>query len=199
MKIVLIGDSHCRDLDAALSLMFPSFRIFTITVGAQINDIIASYISSIPAITTMNPAYIIIHMGHNNIVYHSKYNPTPDETPKSIAEQTITFANEVSSHHPTSKIYVSTIFPRTHTRTSTISPHDVVMYNKKAKRHGQRIQTLAQRAGLNHFMNNSMWLKISISLEDSSQFRGDGLHLSKEGAKKIIIEWLTILKIIDSA
>jgi lysophospholipase L1-like esterase len=196
MKFVLIGDSHCRDLDEALSLLFPSFKIYTISVGAQIEDIKAAYRSKIAAITASTPAYIIIHMGHNNIAYHHRYNPSPEELPKTVAEATIDLANEVRSHHPTSKIYVSTIFPRTHTRTYTLSPHEVVMYNKKAKRHGQRIQTLANRESLNYFMNNRMWHQISISLEDSNQFRGDGLHLSKEGAKKIMIEWLTILKII---
>jgi lysophospholipase L1-like esterase len=194
MSFVFIGDSHCRDLARSFQLNFPLHRYHKIKVGGQMDAIMDQYRMEIATINRLHPKYIIIHMGHNNIVQHPIYNRSP-EMAKQVAEENIEFANEIRLNHPYAIIYVSTIFPRTHTPSSSITLPDVKEYNKIAKRHGKRIRSLAKAAGLNSFINNTSWHKISAAIENTTLFQADGLHLSPSGCKKILIEWMSILNL----
>ena len=192
MQIIFIGDSHCRDLARAFGILFPTHHLYTIKVGGSMDSIMDKYHQKIGIITFLKPDYIVIHMGHNNIVYHPIYNRSPDMA-KQVAEININHANEIRTNHPNAKMFVSTIFPRSFTRSSALSLPEVKEYNNIAKRHGKRIRSLAKAAGLHSFINNSSWLKISIAKEDSTMFHLDGLHLSPAGCKKIITEWMSLL------
>ena len=194
MQLILIGDSHCRDLARPFQINFPSHRCYNIKVGGQMDAIMDKYRYKITTITNLNPDYIIIHMGHNNIVHHPIHNRSP-QMAKQVAENNIEFANEIRLNHPNATTYVSTIFPRSFTSSSAISLPAVKDYNNIAKRHGKRIRSLADATGLKSFINNISWHKISIAKEDSTMYQADGLHLNPTGCKKILIAWMKILSL----
>jgi hypothetical protein len=157
-------------------------------------DIMAKYRTEIATINQLDPHFIIIHMGHNNIVFHPIHNRFP-QMAKQVAESNIEFASEIELNHPKAVIYVSTIFPRTFSYSSPMTLQEVKDYNSIAKRHGKRIRSLSKAAGLKSFINNSSWHKISIAKEDTTLLQQDGLHLKPAGCKKILIEWMTILNL----
>ena len=199
MNVLLIGDSHMgRGLGQVLNNLSTSISTFTVLIPRTIDLITLEYRSKLQEIYLFNPDVIVVHLGHNDMVRHPIHNLNPSVS-TTVASSTITFADEIHYNFPTATIFISAIFPRTHTDSSMLSSPEIISYNKIAKRHGQRIRTFAKIAGYKYFINNSMWHKISNSIEDPSIFLLDGLHLNPTGQLTILFEWLESIARSDSA
>jgi lysophospholipase L1-like esterase len=192
MKLVLLGDSHCRELANVFAELTSSITVYTVFVPLDITTITLHYRSKINIINAYNPDVILIHLGHNDLVYHPIHNVSPSNS-STVASNTITLANEVHQNHPNSTIYISAILPRTFTHKSRLTKPQVSSYNKMAKRHGQRIRTYSEIAGFYSFINKPMWSKISAAIEFSTYYHKDGLHLNHDGQTALVGEWIKIL------
>jgi lysophospholipase L1-like esterase len=189
MKLLLVGDSHCRELGPALTKHAPSTTTLTVFLPRNINAITLKYRTKIQTINSFRPDVVVVHLGHNDMVRHPIHNLIPSVSTV-VASATIILANEIHLNHPYATIFISVIFPHTFTSTSLLSSPEISSYNKKAKRHGQRIRTFSTTAGYNCLINNVMWSKISNSIEEPSFFLLDGLHLNSTGQTAIVKEWL---------
>ena len=161
------------------------------------DEIIRQYRRQLRAITRFRPDIIVVHMGHNDMVRHHRKNPTPSLS-TTVAQRTIAFCTQVQANHPHSQIYISATFPRTYTRRSSLTCPEVNSYNKKMKRQGQRLITLASLSNFNCLINNTMWKKISASIENDALYLPDGLHLNSEGQTAIIKEWLADINYVEN-
>jgi lysophospholipase L1-like esterase len=193
MRILVIGDSHTRDLDTSINFLRPHYLTYRITVGSQTGQIITKYRQELPFILHFNPTVALVHMGHNDIMIHPSLNPFPTH-PRTVAAQTIAFGNELTTNHHGISIYNSSIYPRTLTHDSYLDEYDVGSYNKKAKRYGQLLRPLSHQAGYNCLLNNILWRRISKSIEESAHFTRDGLHITKEAKLLVAQEFLSILE-----
>ena len=192
MRVIIIGDSHTRVMASYIERISNQCQFYTVSVSSDTPSIIAAYHANLPAIVTFQPEICILHTGHNQISFHKFRNPKPIVS-STVAADTIAFANTIRQNHPNIRIILSSVFPRTYTEQSNLNKTSVLAYNKVAKRHGQRIATLAGRNHYEFTHNMPMWKKICIQLEDSSLFLRDGLHLNPAGNRAIAINWLTAI------
>jgi lysophospholipase L1-like esterase len=186
-----------RGLDQVLNNLSTSISTFTVLIPRTIDLITLEYRLKLQDIYHFDPDVVIVHLGHNDLVRHPVHNLNPSVS-TAVASSTITFADEIHHNFPAASIFISAIFPRTHTDSSLLSSPDIISYNKMAKRHRQRIHTFAKIAGYKYFINNIMWHKISKSIEDPSLFLPDGLHLNPTGQLTILFEWLESIARSDS-
>jgi lysophospholipase L1-like esterase len=189
MRVLIIGDSHCRELDVALIHNRRSIHTYSVYAPRKIPNIVLRYQSELANIIHFAPTALILHLGHNDIAYHHHLNGNPTH-PRTVAQNVVQFAQLVANNHPGIQIFISTVYPRTCTPTSYFGPHDTISFNKKMKRYGQHLRTLTNAAGFTIFLNNIMWRRISRSLEEASHFSDDGLHLSIEAKIIVTREWL---------
>ena len=193
MRILILGDSHARDLDAAIVHLRPTYHTYTITAGRRMVPIVYRYRQNLPAITQFHPSVAIVHMGHNDIVQHPNLNPIPTH-PQVVAARILTLSNEIELNHPGIIIFNSSIYPRSCTHDSILDSHQVVSYNKKAKRYGQMLRSLCQNAGYHCLLNNILWRRISRAEEESTHYHADGLHITMEAKLLVATELLPQLE-----
>jgi hypothetical protein len=137
-KIMILGDSHCRGMDEALKSHDDSIHTLAIILPRGTEAIAEKYLSSYTCANIFNPDIIFLHCGHNDLVYHSSLNPHPINS-EDTREHTITLASLLQRNHPNAKVFISALFPRTHTNKSTLLKEEVAAFNRLAKRHGQRL------------------------------------------------------------
>jgi lysophospholipase L1-like esterase len=196
MRLLIIGDSHCRTITNSLRELFPQIMIYSISVGSQIPAITFQYRAELIPITNFRPDHAIIHMGHNDLAWHPSKNKRPAIS-RDVSRRTIALANEILLNHPNIMITISTVFPRSYKRDSVLNKIQVVKFNTTAKRHGQRLTTRAREAGHMALYTKALWKKISIALEEPTFFRLDGLHLNEAGTNMIAMEWSTALGLVQ--
>ena len=189
MRLLIVGDLHCRDISPAIKALNTDNMIFTVFVGSHIPAITLSYRSKIHAITNFRPDLVVIQLGHNDISWHASKNPRPIVS-RDASALTIGLAREIKRKHPNVQVIISSVFPRTFTAKSLLNKAAVHKYNETAKRHGQRLHTRATEAGHVCLYTKALWMKISASIENPSFYLPDGLHLNPLGNTAIAKEWL---------
>ena len=190
--ILILGDSHTRDMNTAFKKILPSCLTFIITVPAGLNAIIYKYRSMLHHVVTFNPSIVIIHAGHNDIVFHHHHNPHP-RNPRTVTDEILQLVDELCTNHPTIQPFISSIFPRTFTARSYLPEPEIIPYNKKIKRHGQHLLSITEDTAITTLLNMCLWHRISSAIENSEPFDEDGLHLTKEGKLAVVQEWLSII------
>ena len=129
MQFLIIGDSHCKDLVAIVTKLYPGSCTFVHTRSRNNEIIINAYRENHNNVKSVRPDIIIIHMGHNNISYHHRYNTMPQGA-KSVTEQNVAFARELKQNYPHARIFLSPIFPRTFTYGSSLNEYEVMQITK---------------------------------------------------------------------
>jgi lysophospholipase L1-like esterase len=165
MRLLVIGDSHCRTITQSLRELSPNTMIYAISVGSQIPIISLQYRAELQAIINFRPDHAVIHLGHNDLAWHPTKNKRPAIS-RDVSRRTIALANETMTNHPTITITISTVFPRSFKRDSILTKAQVSKFNATAKRHGQRLTTRAREAGHTALYTKALWKKISIALEE---------------------------------
>ena len=190
LKLLIIGDSHCKsDILSHLKQIVPDILIFCISVGGQIDEITQRYSDRYDAIVDFDPTAIIIHLGHNDLTFHHTHNKDPS-TSKIVTVDTLEFTMDVVRNIPSTPLAISSVLPRTFTDSSLLSECDVQAYNRKAKRHGQRLVTEGKKIHTPIILNNRFGKRISRAEEHSNLYLPDGLHLNTEGLDALATSWI---------
>jgi hypothetical protein len=188
-NVLVIGDSHCRDLDVSIAKAYPNVKSYIISVGQQTDSIMEAYFHELQQVTSFKPDFIILHTGHNEIAYHRTKNTIPKDSTQTTVI-TISAATVLQNDHPKAVIIISSIFPRCLTMKSSLRQQDLLHYNRTAERHGRRLHTEASKIHLHVFKNNFMWKSKSDILVKTHLFLRDGLHLTNEAKSYVISRWM---------
>jgi lysophospholipase L1-like esterase len=174
----LINDNH------------PLMQILVITKARTLPEVISFFmtIKRREAIQ-FNPDWIILHVGHNDIIEHCYFNKHSQYT-GNIADLQVQFARNLQTIVPQSTISCSSIFPRTSTPRSNLSGHDTAAYNRIAKRYGLRLRQLSTIHHLHCSLNMAMWTQVYRARENTAMFSGDGLHLTPAAKRRIGDDWI---------
>jgi lysophospholipase L1-like esterase len=194
-RLLLVGDSHTKDMQPIFISCVPknhAITTFPIQLGQVVNDIASKYRDNLQEIYHYDPTVAIIHVGHNSMVFHHYYNQNPQH-PRIVGNDTLNLASEVLRNFPQCRTFISTVFPRTSTDNSLLSPQDVSSYNQKVKRHAQYLCSITRYTSLTVLKNMCLWTQVSRAIENPDHFDIDGLHLTKAGKKAIIQEWLPLI------
>jgi hypothetical protein len=92
-RILLIGDSHTRDMNNAFLKFLPSTPVYTVTMPQGIEEIVHKYCTNRTQLTNFDPTIAIIHAGHNDIVFHHRHNTHP-RNPKIVTDQIMQLVND---------------------------------------------------------------------------------------------------------
>jgi lysophospholipase L1-like esterase len=179
-------------MDAALKKHQSPCTTYLITVPSGLDSIIQSYRYNLHSIINFDPTLIIIHAGHNDIVYHHYHNTQPTY-PRLATQNILQFTQELTTNHPNARLAISSIYPRTYTSRSYLSNKQVSSDNQKAKRYGSNLKTITSTSPITCLLNNCLWLRISKSEEQSTCFDLDGLHLTNDAKDLVAIEWLSVV------
>jgi hypothetical protein len=133
------------------------------------------------------PDYVILHSGHNDVVFHPKYNPKPQHI-KHFFHVILEFLHLLEENHPTARVIYSSLLPRG--ASSRMSEGEKDSYNRLACRFGVRATTSCQSEGFMVLQNFCMWKSVRQSIEDVSLLDEDGLHLNPLGKKTLIQFWI---------
>jgi hypothetical protein len=194
LRIFILGDSHVRDMDCTIVSTFPKIKTFTISVPRKVEAMMLRYTDRLDEILHFNPDHIIVHIGHNELAYDDLMNPVPKDSTQTtdITLRTITI---LRTNHPSAKIIVSAVFPRSFTHHSHMTYLDLCHYNDTAKRHGKRVRSRMDELGIRVELNMPMWSCITKRQENPSRFLKDGLHLTS--AAKAVITEVWIINILN--
>ena len=189
-KVLIVGDSFVRRAEDILRKLYPSLNLMVVALGQQTPDILELYYSCLPRINRFGPTHVILHEGHNQMAKDKHRNPVAMIS-RDVADYTLKFALIIKRHYPLARVFISAMLPRTFSHRVAFTRSDVMAFNTRAKRHGQRVRTLAGRNGLECVINNFVWRTITTSTEESDYYENDGIHLDAGGMKMQTREWLT--------
>ena len=193
MNLLIVGDSHCRDMDTDIHNYHPNMNIMIVTKSRGIPAITRRYNASIRDITNFMPNIVVIHCGHNDIMRHPKHNRHPIFITAAIRLQ-VQLATTIRTDFPNATILCSAVFPRTWKQAGRLTKEETTSYNWMAKRYGQRLRSECLANNLLFTFNMIMWAKISKAVEVPKYYLSDGLHLDTNG--RIIIGQCWIDEII---
>lgn len=192
MRLCLITDSHGKEMDDYIRQIDPSVEVFSIIRGSNMSVIYQTYLGSISELRVFSPDVIILHMAHNNLLFHPVKNryPTPMNE---VVQKTEDFVAHIKSTMPGVAVSVSCMFPRTVTNQSLAAAYpfgenDRVSFNEMAMRYREKISD--RRRGLTVIFNKMMWKGQKARKEDTSLYGTDGLHLNPVGKQTVAMEWL---------
>jgi lysophospholipase L1-like esterase len=192
MRLLLLGDSPMREMDEAIKAINDECTTYLISVPSNLQSNTNQYRNNLQAITHFNPTNVIIHAGHNDIVFHHSSNRHP-RNPRLVTHQIIQLINELSLNHPNIKPAISSIYPRTFTYRSYLAEEEVASYNQKAKRHGSHLKSTTRNTNITYLLNNCLWHRVSKAEENTDSFDNGGLHLTDVAKELVAREWLTII------
>jgi lysophospholipase L1-like esterase len=192
MRLLIIGDSHVREMDDCIRATHPHIEIMAVIKPRNTIQVIHHFNQHARAEALLfNPDWIALHAGHNDIVHHNKFNPNP-QFARNVATQHVRFARNLQIIFPHATMLVSSIYPRTSTYTSNLSLPETGAYNRIAKRYGTRLRELSLPHNIKCSMNNILWRRISKAEEEAGLYSSDGLHLSIDGKTQVGIEWVNV-------
>jgi hypothetical protein len=111
MRLLIVSDSHGRGLEAIIQRDYKDWNVMTVWVGAQLEYVRSKYYDQMQEVYEFNPTYVILHVGHNDIMYHPHHNDSPQHI-KYYFPEVIEFLQLLQGYHPLTKVFYSTIFPR---------------------------------------------------------------------------------------
>jgi hypothetical protein len=197
-RIMIVGDSNCRDLDKTLDDHFPNVRIYVISVGAQTDQVMMEYNRCKTQAYLFDPNFVVLHTGHNDLAYHRFKNTCPKDSTQTT-KLTLDAATVIGTNHPNATMIVSAVFPRALSFKSPMRQLDLQHFNRTAARHTRRLAAEARETDITIFMNNFMWKKKADLIPKTQLFLQDGLHLSTPAKKYLVTKWLDLMFLIQKA
>jgi hypothetical protein len=95
MRLLIVGDSHCRHMKANMKISHPHIQTLVIFRPQAIEFIAESILDTRRnEAIYFNPDHVIIHCGHNNIVPHPVHNTNPLFS-QSVIDLQIQLAQEI--------------------------------------------------------------------------------------------------------
>jgi hypothetical protein len=190
MRLLIVSDSHGRGLDAIIHRNYKDWTVMTVWVGAQLSYVRSKYHDQMQEIYEFNPTCAVLHVGHNDIMYHPRHNETPQHI-KYYFPEVVDFLHLLQGYHPLTRVFYSTIFPRS--EGYEMSAVEKKKYNVLAGRFGVRAKSTCANEGIGFIQNSCLWESLRQCEESSEMISRGGLHLSKEGQIQVVKEWIGIL------
>jgi lysophospholipase L1-like esterase len=187
MQLLLVADSHGRGMASVIEGIDKDWEVMTVRVSGQTDDVRAQYVKSLPEIRHFNPETVILHVGHNNLSYHSHHNPDPEHV-KEFFPSVLSFVSQLQANHPVARVIYSSVFPRS--TGPLMSDSERHSYNKVASRYGCLTQSTCKQNGINFVLNGALWISVRKARENPVFFLGDGLHLRKAGQEIVARDWM---------
>ena len=188
-NILIVGDSHCRELDGIITKTYKKLNVYVVSVGRQTDEIMAAYTNELEAIFAFEPDTVIFHSGHNELAYHRTKNLTPKDSTQTTVI-TINAAAVLKVNHPNAMIIISSVFPRLLTFKSSLRQLDLAHYNSTAERHGRCLKTEANKIELHVFLNNFLWKSKQLKTVKCHHYLRDGLHLNDKAKAYVTSRWM---------
>jgi hypothetical protein len=197
-NLLIIGDSHVRDLDVIIEKSFKKMQVYVVSLGSQTDQIMAVYNNELHAINSFDPDTIVLHSGHNELAYHKSKNLTPKDSTETT-DIVINAAAVLKANHPHALVIVSSVFPRLLTFKSSLRQLDLVHYNRTAERHGRRLKAEAINNDLEYLMNNFLWKSKKLYTVKCHHYLSDGLHLNDKAKAYVVSRWMTEINRLQKA
>jgi hypothetical protein len=195
MKVLILGDSHCRDMDklANTKATTPPLTIHVISVGGNTDAIMAKYRDDLAKVLTFGPDFIVMHTGNNELAFHTSKNPSPKDSTETTLV-TLQAADILHANHPQAVIVLSAAFPRILSRYSPFTFEDLLHYNGTVKRHSNRLRSEATNHHYQAFLNNLLWKDKNNLIVKTQYYMSDGLHLTNKAKTIVVNDWISRLK-----
>jgi lysophospholipase L1-like esterase len=190
MRLLLVTDSHGRDLADIVHRSYKGWTVYSVIVGQSTDAIRTAYERQVRAAIQFRPDYIVLHCGHNDVVYHPRYNENQQHI-KHFFPEILEFLGLLAANHPLSRVFYSSMLPRG--EGPLMNSSEKLKYNKLACRFGVRAATSCHEAGFEILKNFCMWESVRQSVEDDSLLDDGGLHFNLAGKKKLVHSWLSII------
>jgi lysophospholipase L1-like esterase len=192
MRLLILSDSHGRGMSRAMEAIDNGMHVMTVRKGRKIPSIRGLYRDKISSIRRFRPEVVLIHVGHNDLVPHTLFNPRPLFI-TSILHQVRELVQEVSATLPGVYIVVSSILPRV--TGDGFGSEAVGRYNRLAKRFGEMVRSASRNAGAFFLstVNRIMWGRIARNEPLHGFHKSDGLHLNAEGRRRLAHGWIRLL------
>jgi lysophospholipase L1-like esterase len=187
MRILLLADSHGIGMDMKLMARISGSVVMSIQVSQRTSLIRRKYMIKLREVTRFRPDIVLLHTGHNDIMYHHVHNRHPTHL-KYYFEELQRFCYVLRSNHPQALFVMSSAFPR------TVGPYmDIVkkrQYNRLAVRFGAMVRSYAIQQNFGYVLNSELWVSIRQLEEHAGLFRTDGLHLTSAGQNIVADGWV---------
>ena len=192
MRLVLVTDSHGRGLAVELVAQRPDFIIVTVRVGRKLSAIRGLYRRRLRALQRFQPDIVVMHLGHNDLVAHTSYNPRPLFI-TAVMHQIMEFVSEIRVTLPRTRIIVSSVLPRV--ESCEFNAEKTVKYNRIARRFGEMVRSAGNKPGANFVgtINRGFWGRIARCEVLPNNHLTDGLHLSESGKALLIRGWIAMM------
>jgi hypothetical protein len=191
MKLMIVADSHGRDLQSIIKRLEPDWNILVIWLGQKTSLLRQYYDGRLSEILAYNPDSIVLHSGHNDVAFHVRYNCEPIGIVELLPE-VMDFKGYLQVNHPSATIYWSSLFPRT--QAGNFNMEQTGIYNRKAKRYMESLRSASNSENFGRLLNQVLWKSIKKCVEDPKYFDGGGLHLNATGKESICVAWIAELK-----
>ena len=192
MNILIISDSHGRQMAEELEAKNDGWNVVTLRVGRKLHVVLRLYRGKLRGIRRFRPDAVIMHLGHNDLVLHPIHNLDPDFI-TAILDKVYRFANEVARDLPASRIFVSSLFPR----VESVRYNETLVgrYNKMARRFGERLRSRSNQtiSSFRAIINRSLWGRIARWEVRSGNHKDDGLHMNTVGRGVVADGWIVAL------
>jgi lysophospholipase L1-like esterase len=193
MRVLLIGDSNCRELSADFMALVPDISVRIVSVGRRTSLVRDEYMRQLPSLLVFMPEYIILHSGHNDVSYHWRYNTDPSRL-EDFYPYLESFITRLHEDHPTAQMFVSSLFPRS--TGPGFGEEARLIYNRLSVRCGELTRSSGNKHGYTALLNNPLWISVRKRAERSTMFMSDGLHLSPEGSRAVVQYWVTRMGLV---
>jgi lysophospholipase L1-like esterase len=183
MRLVLVTDSHGRGLAVELVAQ---------RIGRKLSAIRGLYRRRLRVLQRFQPDVVVMHLGHNDLVAHTSYNPRPLFI-TAVMHQIMEFVTEITVTLPHTRIIVSSVLPRVN--SSEFDAEKTVKYNRIARRFGEMVRSAGNKPDANFIgtINRGFWGRIARCEVLPNNHLSDGLHLSENGKALLIRGWVALL------
>ena len=188
-RMLYIASSHGKSMDWAIRHVDHRVQVKGIwKSGGKVLEMIEIVKKRMGEILRFDPDCIIIHLGHNDISYHYKFNPRPRKV-KLVVEDLHVFYLALSFMMPNAKVVVSCPFPRVSSEESGYTAKMAKGYNGEAVRASERLGS--KKRDISTCFVKSLWKRVKKDEGNSIYFQPcDGLHLLPAGKIVVAREWL---------
>jgi hypothetical protein len=187
MRVLVLSDSHGRDLMNAFDHYVPDWEVAELCLGRPTQELRKCYLDNICEIFDYAPEVVYLHTGHNDVSYHPIHNRIPQQ-PLSCFEKVLGFMDLLEEKHPYSDVFYSTLFPR------ALGPGFDAQrksdYNRVASDFQDVVKRVAEMEGRRCCMNAGLWKDVSAGLEMPELFNSGGLHLNEAGQRTVVRGWI---------
>jgi hypothetical protein len=67
MRVLVIGDSHCREMAGDFEDLVPDIPVLVVSKGRNTSLVRAEYFRRLASVREFSPSHIVLHSGHNDV------------------------------------------------------------------------------------------------------------------------------------